>query len=106
MHVQVKDGLACACACIDDGAIAALGKSLLVSDARRHTQEMAEQRFVPLRSFVERFHVVARDDEHMHGRLRVDVTKSQATLVLVNDVSGNFSRNDLTKETAHKISDS
>jgi hypothetical protein len=94
----MKDGLACACACVDDCAIAALGESLLVGDARGDAQEMAEQSFIPLRSFVQRFDVIVRDDEHMHGRLRIDVAQGDASLVLVNNVGSNLARNNLAKK--------
>ncbi len=97
--MQVKDGLACACARVDGCAVAAFEKPLLVGNARTHAQQVAEQGFILLRGVVQRFYMVARNDEQVNGRLRIGVTKSNATLVLKYAVSGNFTRHDSTKET-------
>ena len=101
----MKDGLACARACVDDGAIAALGKSLLVSDAGGDAQKVAERRLITLRSFVQRFYVLTRDDQNMRGRLRVDVANSYGAVIRVDNICGNLARNHSTKETIHKTSD-
>ena len=94
----MKDGLTYACARVDNCAIAALGEPLLVGNARGDPQEMAERSFVSLRSFVEGFHVIARENEHMHGRLRIDVAKGDRALILVDNVCGNLARDDSAKE--------
>ena len=92
--------MACARARIDYCAIAALREPLLVGDARGDSEQVAERCFISLRSFVQRFHVIARDNEHVHGGLRIDVTKSEAPLILVNAVGGNLARDDPAKEAS------
>ena len=99
--MQVEDRLACASPCVDHGAIAALGEPLIVGDSRSHPQKMAEQRFVLLSGFVERFQVFPWNDEHMNGSLRIDVAKGYAALVLVDGVGRNLTREDATEKTAH-----
>lgn len=86
MNVQVKDGLACAGARVDGRAIARFRESLLVGHARRYPQEVAEQGFITLRSVVQRFYMLVWNDEQMYGRLRVDVSKSDAALIPVSNI--------------------
>ena len=98
----MKDRLACTCARVDDCPIAALGKSLLVGDARCYSEQVAERRFIFLRGVVERVQMVARDDKDVNGRLRVGITKGEAAFVLVNDIGWSLARDDAAKETIHK----
>jgi hypothetical protein len=73
VNVQVKDGLACARAVINNGSIARIGQPLLVRKSGGDPEQVAEQRFLSLRSLVKGFNVLARDYEKVRGRLRVDV---------------------------------
>ena len=43
----------------------------------------------------------ARNDEQVHGSLRIYVTKSYAAIVLINRVGWNLTRDDATKEAVH-----
>ena len=61
--------------------------------------EVAEQVSVRLGDIgMRRDHLVARDDEHVNRRLRVDVAERQAAVVLVHDVRGDLSVDDLLEE--------
>ena len=53
MNVQVKHGLSRAGARIYYRAVATLSVALFIRNSRTHTQQMAQQRFVLLRSIVE-----------------------------------------------------
>lgn len=82
--------MACSGAGVDDGAITAVAVAFIVGDACGHTKQMAQQRFIATRGFVERFHVFARYHEDVRRCLRVDVTNGNAALVLMDQVGGNF----------------
>ena len=43
-----------------------------------------------------------RHNEHMDGRLRVDISESQELLILVDDIRRYLSRNDLAKDAFHE----
>ena len=53
VHVQMENGLPCACAGIDNCAIAVLCMTLIVGDACTDTKQVAEQTFLFLGSIVE-----------------------------------------------------
>src|SRR5882724_1536850 len=59
---------------------------------------MAQQRFIFLRSIIERVHVLARNDQQVRGGLWVCVANYDATRVLVNHVSGGSSRQNFAEE--------
>jgi hypothetical protein len=108
VYVQVKDGLARARARIYHGAVTALGESLFVGDAGGDAQQVSERSLIFLRSIVKRVDVLARDDQHMNGRLRVEIAKGDAQFVLVDDIGGKLARDDSTEKAAlfrHKSGD-
>jgi hypothetical protein len=51
-----------------------------------------------LRSFIEGFEVLARDYQHMHRRLRVDVAKGHASFILVYEITRYITRDDPAKQ--------
>jgi hypothetical protein len=99
MYMQVEDRLAGTGARVDDRAVSALAVTRIIGQARGDAQEMAKQSFVPLRRFVERFHMFERNHEYVRGRLRVDVPNSDAAIILMNKLSGNVTGYDFAKET-------
>lgn len=52
MYVQMKNGLASACAGINHRAITAVAKARIVSQTGADPQEVTEQRFISLRRFI------------------------------------------------------
>ncbi len=62
---------------------------------------MTEQRVWSFAGLGHRVNVFARDDEDMHRRLRIDVGKGVALVVLVDGGRRNASIDDLAEEAAH-----
>ena len=93
-------GLAAVRAGVDHHAIA-LGEAFVAGNLGRGPQQMAEQRAIPLIAFGQRGDMFARRDQHMHRRLRIDVGKGVALLVLVDGGGGNASFNDLAEKATH-----
>ncbi len=42
--------------------------------------------------------MLARDDERVDGRVRIDVAEGDRLLVLVNNIGGNLARDDATED--------
>ena len=80
-------------------AIAALGDVHLIRNLRRCIKEVSHQRNVQLRSIVERLEVVlARNQQHVHGGLRIGIFDSNDLFVVIYNVSRNVSSHDATED--------
>src|SRR5262249_13228809 len=76
----------------------AVAQAQLRRQLRRHQVQVAQQRLVLfLHVGVGRNHLL-RDDQDVDRRLRIDIAKRQALIVLVDDVGGDLSLDDLEKE--------
>src|SRR5580704_5825917 len=62
---------------------------------------MTDQGLVLFGCMRNRGDVLARNDQHVHRRLRIDVGKSVALIVLVDGLGGNAPVDDPAKEAAH-----
>ena len=82
MKVQVLNALAAVRADIGHNAVAALVDSQLFAQLRNDRVDVAQQRGVILGQGCGRRNVLLRDDEKMHGGLRVDVVERQQLVVL------------------------
>ena len=100
MDVKVVDGLAAVGAAVDDDAIA-VRQSFGARDFRGCEKQMAEQARLILGGVSERGYVLARNDEEVRGRLRVDVRERDALLVLMNEVCGYRSFNNFAEQASH-----
>jgi len=106
MDVQVIHGLAAVFADIDDHAIA-LGEPLDARQMHSDLQQMTEQcrLLVLFARSIERGPVLARRDQDMHGRLRMNVVEGVAAVVLVDPGRRDASFNDFAEEAVcHRIS--
>jgi hypothetical protein len=90
--------LAGAGAGIDDGAVAILSQPRGVGYPRGNSQQMAQQRFIPLGSIVERFKVIPRNNQQVGGRLGIQVANDDRAIILVREVTGNFLRRYAAKQ--------
>ena len=77
MKVQVLNALAAVRADIGHNAVAALVDAQLFAQLRNDRVDVAQQRGVILGQGCGRRNVLLRDDEKMHGSLRVDVVERQ-----------------------------
>ncbi len=101
-HVQVEmiDGLAAVGAGVDHHAIA-VGEAFRARNISRRNEQVAEQGSVITGAVGERRDVLARHHEEVRGRLRVNVGERNAFLVLVNELRGNGSSDDLAEKAIH-----
>ena len=94
------DGLAAVFAGVNHGAVA-LGQSFLAGDHCHDPEQMAEQRGVLDRCFGERADVLARDNQHMHGGVGMNVGEGDTLLVLEDAGGGDASVDDLAEQAGH-----
>jgi hypothetical protein len=73
--------------------------TLVIRNPRPNTKQVAQQRFILLRSVVERFKMFARDHQHVHRRLRIDIPNHHTPLILMHKLRRCLSRNDPAKQT-------
>src|SRR5271170_7435564 len=97
MNVQVKDGLSRARANVQHCAVSLLNVALPRDLSGGEVAAPDEFSITGPRLFQSR-EMLARNDQHMRGRLRIDVFEGEDVLVLVNL----FRRNLAVKNTAEK----
>ena len=99
-HVQVQmgDRLSGARAVVHHRPVA-VGDAALGGDLGCQQVDMAQNCAVLRTRFAERHEVLARDDQHVRGRLRIEVLKGHGVFVLVNDARRNLAGGDLAKNT-------
>jgi len=87
--MQMRDCLSSQFLAIDDEPIPVLNVQFL-GEFSGHDMQMAQERDVFFFEIgVSRDHLPG-DDEHMGRRLGIDVSKSQALIILINDVRRDF----------------
>lgn len=85
---------------VDDHAVA-LAEALVASDLRCSPEKVAEQGGVMCASFGEGDDVLARRDEDVHRRLRIDVGEGIALLVFIDRGGRNTSLDDFAEKATH-----
>lgn len=98
VQVQMKHCLPAIAVTIDHQAEAPIRNPYLSCDPVRHQQEVAEQSIISLIRIEECREVLARNNQDMDGRLRVDVFEGDRLLVLKHNFARTFSVSDLAKE--------
>ena len=76
----------------------AVGEVEFLRDPTRGGEEMAEQRFVAGRGFADARDQFLRNDQQVHGGLRLDVVEDDAVFVLVLDLGGDFAIDDFLED--------
>ena len=99
--MQVGHRLASLVLAVDDQAIA-IDKTQFLGQFHRHQVHVAKQRGVFFLQRVMRRDHLARNDEHMHWRLGMNVVESQALIVRMDDFGRDFSFDDLEKNVVAK----
>src|SRR5882757_10543336 len=69
----------------------------LISKPCRQAQHSTKQRRIGFGAARQRVNMFTRDHEHMDGRCRVDIVKSNKFIVFVDFLARNFSRSDLAE---------
>jgi hypothetical protein len=88
----MKHRLTGAGAGIDHSAIAGFRQSLLIRDPRGDAQQVAQQMFMLLRTFIQRLQMFNRNHEEVGWGLRIYVTNDYRAIVAVHEVRGNLIR--------------
>ncbi len=98
--MEVGDGFAGVGTVIDDEA-KPMGEVEFLRDGAGDEEEVTEDRLVRRRGFADaRYHLFGHNQK-VHGRLRLNVVKHHAVLVLVFDAGGNFAGDDFFEERFH-----
>jgi hypothetical protein len=100
MNVQVIDGLPAVVSRVDHHAVS-LGKIVLAGQVRPNPQQVAKQGRVLLACFSQRNKMFAGRDQNVNWRLRIDIGKSVAFVILVDSRRRDASFNDLAEKAAH-----
>ncbi len=96
MKVQMRHGLPSAILAIHDQAIA-IAKTERLGQPYSDDVEVPHQIAIGFRYVCMGGNDLARDEQDVNGRLRIDVMKRHAMLVFVNDSRGDLLLNDLQK---------
>ena len=99
MDVQMKDGLPAVSVRVDDRAVTGFGEFVFAGDFRRHQMKIAERFEVFVFRLVERFDMLARNDQNVRRGLRVQVFESDAHIVFINRFGLGFALDNFTKNT-------
>jgi len=91
--VKVIHGLPPILSRVDHRAVSA-GQPFLTRDLCRYQMEMAQQGTVFGGGMFNRSQVCARNNQHVNGRLRIDIREGVALLILVDGLRGNASIDD------------
>lgn len=100
MKVEMIDGLAAVFTRVHDDAIA-LGESLGAGNLSGCPMQMAENRALAFIGILHGDNVLARHNQHMHGRLRMKVGKGIHQIILEDGRRWNLAFNDLAKYAVH-----
>ena len=100
MNVKVLDRLTTVFSGVDHSA-KSLRESFGTRDFSRSPMQMSNQRTVFSFRVRDRGNVLARNDQYVHRRLRFDVDKGVALIVLVNGLGWNAPIDNLAEEAAH-----
>lgn len=84
---------------VDNASKSGVFDSLSRRNARRRQAQLTEKIRVVLGCIRETDKMPAWNDEHVDGRLGVDIAKCQHIRILVDDVRRNFPEGNLAKET-------
>src|ERR671922_413905 len=85
MVVQVKDALAGIGSGIDDNAKAAFGNTMLARQARRDTEDLADERVVVVFDIENARNMFARNNEDMQRRPGSDVLERNYGIIAIDD---------------------
>ena len=98
--MDVENRLARTAVAVEHGSVSVLVVTVFFRKPCRMLDDFPHQNLVIVLQIVQRGNVTARDDEHMEGRLWINVLKRKDTVVLVNDRRRNFTGGDSAKQTA------
>jgi hypothetical protein len=99
VKVKVRDGLATILSVIDDDSKPFLFVAFLLSNDANGQQEMPKEFLVGVLCFGNSWNGPFGYEKQMNWSLRSDVFKAEAMIVLIDNLSGNFPRDDFFKKS-------
>ncbi len=100
--MQVEDGLSCGLATIDDHSVA-LVETICLGNLVRHQDQVPKQLLVLFSSLRKLRNALSWNHQDVARRLRIDVPKGHAVLVLVDRVTWNLTLEDLGEEVVRIV---
>ena len=100
MQMQMADRLAAILAGIHHRA-EAVAEPFLFRDLLRHCVQVSKQPLVPGRQMRERGNVLARDQQQMHRRLRMNIREDHRIVIFIKLLRRNRTRGNLAEQTVH-----
>ena len=97
VEMQVKNRLTGARAGVDDDA-ESVGDFQFAGERGGHPVQMAYQRLVGRIGVERRSKMLARNNQQVHGRLRVDVVKGEAGIIGIGDFGGDLPVHDFAED--------
>src|SRR5688572_924517 len=97
--MDVEDRLTCFAIRVEHRPVAAIGVAVFPGDLRGGAMHGPNEAVVARRQVAQRGDVPARDDQHMQRRLRVDVLNRDQLIVLMHELPGNLTADDLAEKT-------
>ena len=97
--MDVKNRLTRTAVAVEHGSVSVLVVTVILRQSCRMLNDFPHQNLIIVLQVVQRGNVTARDDEHIEGRLWIDILKRKDAVVLVNDRRRNFAGGDPAKET-------
>jgi hypothetical protein len=79
----------------------ALRESILFGDLLRHRVQVSQQPLIAGRKMRQRRNMLARNQQHMHRRLRMNVREGYCIVVFIKLLCRNLSRGDLAEQAIH-----
>ena len=96
--MQVWHGFAAVRAVVDDETVAGFIEAKMGGDFGGFEQEMTEEFLVTRLRLGDARNRFLRDDDDVHGGLRIDVAEGENGVVFKNDGGGNFAPGDFFKQ--------
>ena len=105
MQMQVFDGLLSIVTAVGDNAEAAFNNIFALGDHRRHAHQVRQLGVAFVLRVIPAADMLFRDNQHMHGSLRVDIAESQRRFVFIHLGAGDFTRSNFAeKAIVHLLS--
>ncbi len=104
--MEMRHRLAAIPAIVDNQSKSRVGYPLAPRHVLRDKKEMPHQRLIGPGRGGHPWNFLLWNDEDMHRRLGVDVMKSEAELILINNPGRDFTGNDFREDGAHDFHDS
>ena len=88
---------------VDDQTKAGVVNAFLLRDLLRSEEKMAEKRLVFGTGGADADDLLLGNDQNVYGRLRLNIVKSEAKVILINNPGRDFTGNDLGENRAHVL---